>query len=163
MCLYFIPNFIGIGNNGFRNGGFIIRPVIEWPVYIIRHLLVQIPFSGHRLVQHRQIKETSAWMSLLFGENRGGFEPRALRNVPGARFNPRRPSPQRRSSPTTGTSSKQPLMAQITALRRGFFAGRGCFSLPNRTHFVGLRFGFKCWPETGSIYTVSMLHNIPTL
>ena len=55
MCLYFIPNFIGIGNNGFRNGGFIIRPVIEWPVYIIRHLLVQIPFSGHRLVQHRQI------------------------------------------------------------------------------------------------------------
>lgn len=29
LCLYFIPNFIGIGNNGFRNGGFTIRPVIE--------------------------------------------------------------------------------------------------------------------------------------
>ena len=28
LCLYFIPNFIGIGNNGFRNGGFTIRPVI---------------------------------------------------------------------------------------------------------------------------------------
>lgn len=28
LCLYFIPNFIGIGNNGFRNGGFSIRPVI---------------------------------------------------------------------------------------------------------------------------------------
>ena len=27
ICLYFIPNFIGIGNNGFRNGGFTIRPV----------------------------------------------------------------------------------------------------------------------------------------
>ena len=27
LCLYFIPNFIGIGNNGFRNGGFTIRPV----------------------------------------------------------------------------------------------------------------------------------------
>ena len=29
LCLYFIPNFIGIGNNGFRNGGFTIRPVIK--------------------------------------------------------------------------------------------------------------------------------------
>ena len=28
LCLYFIPQFIGIGNNGFRNGGFTIRPVI---------------------------------------------------------------------------------------------------------------------------------------
>ena len=28
LCLYFIPSFIGIGNNGFRNGGFTIRPVI---------------------------------------------------------------------------------------------------------------------------------------
>ncbi len=28
ICLYFVPNFIGIGNNGFRNGGFTIRPVI---------------------------------------------------------------------------------------------------------------------------------------
>lgn len=28
ICLYFVPNFIGIGNNGFRNGGFSIRPVI---------------------------------------------------------------------------------------------------------------------------------------
>ena len=28
LCLYFIPNFIGIGNNGFRNGGFTIRPVV---------------------------------------------------------------------------------------------------------------------------------------
>ena len=28
LCLYFVPNFIGIGNNGFRNGGFTIRPVI---------------------------------------------------------------------------------------------------------------------------------------
>lgn len=27
VCLYFVPNFIGIGNNGFRNGGFTIRPV----------------------------------------------------------------------------------------------------------------------------------------
>ena len=27
ICLYFIPTFIGIGNNGFRNGGFTIRPV----------------------------------------------------------------------------------------------------------------------------------------
>ena len=27
ICLYFIPNFIGIGNNGFRNGGFTVRPV----------------------------------------------------------------------------------------------------------------------------------------
>ena len=27
ICLYFISNFIGIGNNGFRNGGFTIRPV----------------------------------------------------------------------------------------------------------------------------------------
>ena len=29
LCLYFIPNFIGIGNNGFRNGGFTIRPVMK--------------------------------------------------------------------------------------------------------------------------------------
>ena len=29
ICLYFIPNFVGIGNNGFRNGGFTVRPVIE--------------------------------------------------------------------------------------------------------------------------------------
>ena len=29
LCLYFIPNFIGIGNNGFRNGGFTVRPVIK--------------------------------------------------------------------------------------------------------------------------------------
>ena len=29
LCLYFIPNFIGIGNNGFRNGGFTVRPVME--------------------------------------------------------------------------------------------------------------------------------------
>ena len=29
LCLYFIPNFIGIGNNGFRNGGFTVRPVIR--------------------------------------------------------------------------------------------------------------------------------------
>ena len=29
LCLYFIPTFIGIGNNGFRNGGFTVRPVIE--------------------------------------------------------------------------------------------------------------------------------------
>ena len=28
LCLYFIPTFIGIGNNGFRNGGFTIRPVM---------------------------------------------------------------------------------------------------------------------------------------
>ena len=28
LCLYFIPNFIGVGNNGFRNGGFTVRPVI---------------------------------------------------------------------------------------------------------------------------------------
>ena len=28
LCLYFVPNFIGIGNNGFRNGGFTIRPVV---------------------------------------------------------------------------------------------------------------------------------------
>jgi len=28
LCLYFVPQFIGIGNNGFRNGGFTIRPVI---------------------------------------------------------------------------------------------------------------------------------------
>ena len=28
VCLYFIPQFIGIGNNGFRNGGFTVRPVI---------------------------------------------------------------------------------------------------------------------------------------
>ena len=28
LCLYFIPIFIGIGNNGFRNGGFTVRPVI---------------------------------------------------------------------------------------------------------------------------------------
>ena len=27
LCLYFIPNFIGIGNNGFRNGGFSVRAV----------------------------------------------------------------------------------------------------------------------------------------
>ena len=30
LCLYFIPTFIGIGNNGFRNGGFSVRPVIEY-------------------------------------------------------------------------------------------------------------------------------------
>lgn len=29
LCLYFIPTFIGIGNNGFRNGGFSIRPVMK--------------------------------------------------------------------------------------------------------------------------------------
>ena len=29
LCLYFIPNFVGIGNNGFRNGGFQVRPVTE--------------------------------------------------------------------------------------------------------------------------------------
>ena len=29
LCLYFIQNFIGIGNNGFRNGGFTVRPVME--------------------------------------------------------------------------------------------------------------------------------------
>ena len=29
LCLYFIPNFIGIGNNGFRNGGFQVRPVMK--------------------------------------------------------------------------------------------------------------------------------------
>ena len=29
VCLYFIPNFVGVGNNGFRNGGFSIRPVME--------------------------------------------------------------------------------------------------------------------------------------
>ena len=29
LCLYFIPTFIGIGNNGFRNGGFSVRPVIK--------------------------------------------------------------------------------------------------------------------------------------
>ena len=29
ICLYFIPTFIGIGNNGFRNGGFTIRPVMK--------------------------------------------------------------------------------------------------------------------------------------
>ena len=28
LCLYFIPTFIGIGNNGFRNGGFSVRPVM---------------------------------------------------------------------------------------------------------------------------------------
>ena len=28
LCLYFIPTFIGIGNNGFRNGGFTVRPVM---------------------------------------------------------------------------------------------------------------------------------------
>ena len=38
-------------------------------------------------------------MSLLFGENRGGFEPRALRNVPGARFNPRRPARRQANPP----------------------------------------------------------------
>ena len=34
--------------------------------------------------------------------------PRALRNVPAARFNPRWPAPQRRSSPTTGTKNTAP-------------------------------------------------------
>ena len=29
ICLFFIPTFIGIGNNGFRNGGFTIRPVMK--------------------------------------------------------------------------------------------------------------------------------------
>ena len=29
VCLYFIPAFVGVGNNGFRNGGFSIRPVTE--------------------------------------------------------------------------------------------------------------------------------------
>ena len=29
LCLYFVPQFIGIGNNGFRNGGFTIRPVLK--------------------------------------------------------------------------------------------------------------------------------------
>ena len=49
-------------------------------------------------------------------------------------------------------------MAQSPALRRGFFAGRGCFSLPNRTRCAGLRFGFGCRHERLCIYTVSMLH-----
>lgn len=28
ICLYFIENFVGIGNNGFRTGGFTVRPVM---------------------------------------------------------------------------------------------------------------------------------------
>ena len=40
------------------------------------------------------------------------------------------------------SSSEIPCLARIPALRRGFLAGRACFSLPNRTHCVGLRFGF---------------------
>ena len=48
-------------------------------------------------------------------------------------------------------------MAQIPALRRGFLAGRGCFSLPNRTRFAGLRFGFGRRPENVGFYYVSML------
>ena len=38
-------------------------------------------------------------VSFLWRENRGGFEPRALRNVPGARFNPRRPARRQANPP----------------------------------------------------------------
>ena len=38
------------------------------------------------------------------------------------------------SNPSTRTSEKQPLMAQIPALRRGFFAGRGCLFFASKSH-----------------------------
>ena len=38
-------------------------------------------------------------VSFIWRENRGGFEPRALRNVPGARFNPRRPARRQANPP----------------------------------------------------------------
>ena len=38
-------------------------------------------------------------VSFIWRENRGGFEPRALRNVPVARFNPRRPARRQANPP----------------------------------------------------------------
>ena len=38
-------------------------------------------------------------VSFIWRENRGGFEPRALRNVPGARFNPRWPARRQANPP----------------------------------------------------------------
>ena len=57
-------------------------------------------------------------------------------------FRPVHPTCRIVSKWPTFSSSKQALIARIPALRRGFLAGRACFSLPNRTHCVGLRFGF---------------------
>ncbi len=38
-------------------------------------------------------------VSFIWRKNRGGFEPRARRNVPGARFNPRRPARRQAKPP----------------------------------------------------------------
>ena len=45
------------------------------------------------------------------------------------------------SSPFRRTSSEIPCLAQIPALRRGFLAGQGISSLPNRIRCAGFRFG----------------------
>ena len=44
-------------------------------------------------------RDIHADVSFIWRENRGGFEPRALRNVPGARFNPRRPARRQANPP----------------------------------------------------------------
>ena len=44
-------------------------------------------------------RDIHADVSFIWCENRGGFEPRALRNVPGARFNPRRPARRQANPP----------------------------------------------------------------
>ena len=55
-----------------------------------------------------------------------------------------RQTPKRKaagSNPVQGASSEIPCLARIPALRRGFLAGQGISSLPNRNRCAGLRFG----------------------
>ena len=54
------------------------------------------------------------------------------------------------SNPTVSASSKTPLLARNPALQRGFLAGRGVFSLSNRTRFAGRRLDENKTFGTGS-------------
>ena len=59
-------------------------------------------------------------------------------------YQKKRQTPKRKaagSNPVQGASSEILCLARIPALRRGFLAGQGISSLPNRNRCAGLRFG----------------------
>ena len=56
-------------------------------------------FGGSNPPSPTNKRDIHADVSFIWRENRGGFEPRALRNVPGARFNPRRPARRQANPP----------------------------------------------------------------
>ena len=64
--------------------------------------------TANRIIFGRKAQRSALWAGLCISAyDTWDSNPRALGNVPGARFNPRRPAPQGRSNPFESTTSEQ--------------------------------------------------------